>query len=183
MKKRFNFIITALLLLFISQLQANTLKEIEQQFSDSVITTKITAQFTENTNLNPLKISISTSQGIVRLSGYVGDKQAFVDALRIAKNTHGVKSVLANHLYIKKVNTVFTDAFITAEVETAVLKAKVLDDESIPLVGINATTTNGVVTLSGNVPSIKAIASIIKRINVIHGVKKIITHLQVKDNA
>lgn len=183
MKKCFNFIVTALLIFFISQLQANNLKEIEQNLSDSVITTKITAQFAENTNLNPLKISISTDHGIVKLSGYVGDKQAFVDALRIAKNTHGVKSVHASNLYIKKVNTAFTDAFITAEVETAVLKAKVLDDESIPLAGINATTTNGVVTLSGNVSSAQSLASIIKRVNDIHGVKKIITHIQVKENA
>lgn len=183
MKKCFNFIISALLILIFSQLQANNLKEIRQELSDSVITTKITAQFAENTNLNPLKISISTDQGVVRLSGYVGDKQAYVDALRIAKNTRGVQSVRAGNLYIKKVNTSFTDAYITAKVETAVLKAKVLDDESIPLVGINATTTNGVVTLSGNVSSAESIASIIKRVNAIHGVKKIITRLQIKDNA
>lgn len=183
MSKRIYFIITAALIFFISQLQANNLKKIEQDISDSVITTKITAKFTENKNLNPLKISISTDKGIVKLSGYVGDKQAFVDALRIAKNTNGVQSVQASDLYIKKVNTAFTDAFITAEVETAVLKAKVLDDESIPLVGINATTTNGVVTLSGSLASAQSIASIIKRVNEIRGVKKIISHLQIKDNA
>lgn len=177
------FIITAVFVFFISQLQAHNLKEIEQELSDSMITTKITAKFAENTNLNPLKISIETDQGVVKLSGYVGDKQAFVDALRIAKKTHGVKSVRANDLYIKEVNTAFTDAFITAKVETAVLKAKVLDDESIPLVGINATTKNGVVTLSGNVPSAQSLASIIKRVNVIRGVKKIITLIQIKDNA
>ncbi len=177
------FIITAVFVFFISQLQAHNLKEIEQELSDSMITTKITAKFAENTNLNPLKISIETDQGVVKLSGYVGDKQAFVDALRIAKQTHGVKSVRANDLYIKEVNTAFTDAFITAKVETAVLKAKVLDDESIPIVGINATTKNGVVTLSGNAPSAQSLASIIKRVNVIRGVKKIITLIQIKDNA
>jgi len=74
---------------------------------------------------------------VVKLSGFVKNKDAFVDALRIAKNTAGVKSVRTTDLYIKKVNTAFTDAFITAQVETAVLKAKVLDDESIPLVGMS----------------------------------------------
>ena len=182
MRKNIYFIITAILIIFTSQLHAKNLNTIEQDISDSVITTKITAKFAENKNLNPLKISISTDKGIVKLSGYVGDSQAFVDALRIAKNTKGVKSVRTNDLYIKKVNTAFTDAFITARVETAVLKAKVLDDESIPLVGINATTTNGVVTLSGNVKSAQSIASIINRVNAIRGVKKIITHLQIEDN-
>lgn len=183
MRKSIYCIISALLLFFISQIQANNLQKIEQDISDSLITTKITAQFAENTNLNPLKISVTTNQGVVQLSGYVKDRQAFVDALRITKTTKGVISVRASNLYIKKVNTAFTDAFITAKVETAVLKAKVLDDESIPLVGINATTTNGVVTLSGTVKSDYSIASIIKRVNAIRGVKKIITLLQIKDNA
>lgn len=175
-------IIAAILFVFVGQIQGSSLKSVEQELSDSLITAKITAQFAERSHLNPLKISITTTQGIVQLSGNVGDKQAFVDALRIAKNTKGVKSVRTNNLYIKKVNTAFTDAFITAKVETAVLKAKVLDDESIPLVGINATTNNGVVTLSGNVKSAEAIASIIKRVNAIRGVKKIITLLAIKDN-
>lgn len=181
MRKSIFLAITTTLLLFLTQLQAGDLTKIEQDLSDSVITTKITAKYTENRNLNPLKISVSTSDGMVHLSGFVKDKQAFVDALRIAKNTNGVKSVRANDLYIKKVNTAFTDAFITARVETAVLKAKVLDDESIPLVGINATTTNGVVTLTGNLKSAQSIAAIIKRVNAIRGVKKIIANLQVKD--
>ena len=175
-------IFTVFTLFFTSPLQANPrLNQIEQELSDSVITTKITARYTESKNLNPLKISVSTTEGVVHLSGHVRDKLAFVDALRIAVNTKGVKSVRTNDLYIKKVNTAFTDAFITARVETAVLKAKVLDDESIPLVGINATTTDGVVTLTGHLKSAQSIAAIIKRVNTIRGVKKIIANLQVKD--
>jgi hyperosmotically inducible protein len=177
------YTITVVSLLFIQSLQASNLKGLEQNLSDTVITTKITAQFTENKNLNPLKIFVDTKNGVVTLSGFVKDKHAFVDALRIAKNTKGVKTVQANELDIKKVNTAFTDAFITARVETAVLKAKVLDDESIPLVGINAKTVNGVVTLSGQVHNAQALAYILERVNAIQGVKKIITNLKVKDNA
>ncbi|TAL64300.1 MAG: BON domain-containing protein [Legionella sp.] len=181
MRKSIFFLLNAFAIFFATELYADNLKAIEQDLSDSVITAKITAQFTEYTNLNPLKITATTQDGVVTLKGYVKDKQAFVDALRIAKTTNGVKSVHASHLYIKKVNTAFTDAFITAKVETAVLKAKVLDDETIPLVGINATTTNGVVTLSGTVKSSGSIAAIIKRVNAIHAVKKIITKLTVKE--
>jgi len=182
MHQKFTCILTALLVFFITQLHAADIGSIKQDISDSVITTKITAQFTEYTNLNPLKITATTEDGVVTLKGFVKDKQAFVDALRIAKTTNGVKSVHASGLYIKKVNTAFTDAFITAKVETAVLKAKVLDDETIPLVGINATTTNGVVTLSGNVKSSQSIVAIIKRVTAIHAVKKVITNLKVKED-
>lgn len=161
---------------------AADLKVIEREISDSVITTKVTAKFTKNIHLNPFKIYVSTDNGIVRLSGNVKDKDAFIEALRIAKNTKGVKAVDAENLNIKIVNTALTDAYITAKVETAILKAKVLDDESIPIVGINAKTVNGIVTLSGEVKNVNSIIKIIKRVNNIKGVKKIITELQIKDS-
>ncbi|MDI1352927.1 MAG: BON domain-containing protein [bacterium] len=181
MRKKLYYFITIFSVFFITSLHAQDLKAIEQNISDSVITTKITAQFAESKHLNPLKISVTTSQGIVSLHGFVGDKQAYIDALRIVKNTAGVKAVNDQNLAIKKVNTAFTDAFITAKVETAVLKAKVLEDESIPLVGINAHTVNGVVTLSGTVKNPKSVAAIIKYTNSIPGVKKIITNLEVQE--
>ncbi|HAT6335822.1 TPA: BON domain-containing protein [Legionella pneumophila] len=182
MPKCMHFILATALIFVTSTFYASNLLEIEQEVSDSVITAKITAKFAESRHLNPLKISIDTEKGIVTLSGYAPDKQAFIDALQIAKNTKGVKAVHAKDLHIKKVNTAFTDAFITAEVETAVLKAKILDDESIPLVGINASTTNGEVTLSGHVKSARSIAAIIKRVNEIPGVKKIVTNLEIQEN-
>lgn len=180
MRSFLNFIISSLLLLCVGFAHAdNNLKELEQQLSDSVITTKIKAKFTKNRDLNPLKISVSTKDGIVTLKGNVKDNQAFVDALHLAKVTKGVKTVEADDLIIKQVNTALTDTYITAKVEAAVLKAKVFDDESIPLVGINATTVNGTVTLSGNVKQRKSIVAIIKRVNAVHGVKKIVSKLQV----
>lgn len=162
----------------IAHAEAN-LEEIEQNISDSVITTKITAKFTKDSDLNPLKIHVSTNMGIVTLQGFVSDKQAFVKALTLAKKTKGVKAVETDNLIIKQVNMGITDAYITAKVEAAILKAKVFDDESIPLVGINASTSNGTVTLTGKVKQDKSIVSIIKRVNAIDGVKKIISNLQV----
>lgn len=182
MRRPLRLMLLTFFVFFISQLHAADLKNIEQELSDSVITTKITAKYTKNKNLNPLKILVSTDDGVVKLTGHVKDKQAFVDALRLAHKTKGVKSVDTDNLIIKPVNTGLTDAYITAKVETAVLKAKVLDDESIPLAGINAKTNNGTVTLSGNVKSNASIIAILKRVNAINGVKKIISYLQVNPN-
>jgi hyperosmotically inducible protein len=182
MRRLLHLVLISFFAFFISQPHAADLKNIEQELSDSMITTKITAKYTKNNNLNPLKILVSTEDGVVKLSGHVKDKQAFVDALRLAHITKGVKSVDTEDLIIKPVNTSLTDAYITAKVETAVLKAKVLDDESIPLAGINAKTINGTVTLSGNVKSNTSIIVILKRVNTISGVKKIISYLQVNAN-
>ncbi|MBA2650954.1 MAG: BON domain-containing protein [Tatlockia sp.] len=176
-----NFLIGLILGFSLSFAYADSnLEEIEQNISDSVITTKITAKFTQNSDLNPLKISVSTTNGVVTLSGDVINKIAFIDALKIAKQTKGVKTVIVSKLIIRQVNTSFTDAYITAKVEAAVLAAKVLDDESIPIVGINASTSNGTVTLTGKVQQQKSIVAIIKRVHDVDGVKKIISNLQVK---
>lgn len=155
------------------------LKALEQEISDSVITTKITTKFAKDKHLNPLKIFVSTQKGIVTLRGHVKDKEAFISALRITKGVKGVRNVDADELEIKQVNTAFTDAYITTKVEAAVLKAKVLDDESIPLVGINATTTNGIVTLSGALKNTSSIPFLLKRTLAVKGVKQIISKLEV----
>lgn len=181
MLKRWMVLFGALL---VGHLYANgSLNEITQDISDSVISTKITAKYTENMMLNPLKIGVSTEKGVVTLSGHVKSKKAFVEALRLAVNTKGVRHVDTDDLHIKKVNTAFTDAFITAKVETAVLKAKVLDNESIPLAGINAHTKNGTVTLTGKVKDYDVISDILKRVHQVRGVKKIISNLSIEKGA
>ncbi len=160
----------------------NSLKTIERGISDSVITTTITAKYTKSRFLNPLKIHVTTRKGVVMLTGDVRSKKAFVEALRLAVNTRGVKQVDTDDLSIAKVNSGFTDAYITARIEAAVLKAKVLDDESIPLVGISAHTKNGEVTLSGELSNEKALSAILKRVNSIRGVKKVISNITIEEN-
>lgn len=153
--------------------------ELEQELSDSVITTKIIAKYTKNKQVNPFKIHVATVDGRVRLVGFVKDHIAFSEALRLAKNTRGVKTIDARELKIKQVNLAFTDAYITTKVEAAVLKAKLLEDESIPLVGINASTQNGIVTLTGAVKHSKSVVAILKYVARVGGVKKVISELTV----
>lgn len=180
MRTFLNLMLSTLLLTLVGLAHAESnFEEIEQTIQDSVITTKINAQFAKNHILNPLKIHVTTNNGIVTLRGNIKNRESFVNALRLTKAIKGVKAVETDDLVIKQVNTSFTDAYITAKVEAAVLKAKVFDDESIPIVGINATTSNGTVTLSGEVKKNKSVGAIIRRVNNVDGVKKIISHLKV----
>src|SRR5687768_12283750 len=98
MPKTFRIFFAFILVFFVSSTFATNLQVIEQELSDSVITTKIKAKFTKNKDLNPLKISVNTENGVVNLSGYVKNKEAFVLALRLASNTTGVKTVDTEHL-------------------------------------------------------------------------------------
>lgn len=183
MQNKTLFLWTLLLMFCITKVGATDFKHLEEELSDAMITTKITAKYTEQQNLNPLKVNVMTENGHVTLKGHVKDKKAMMDALLIAKSTIGVKSINAEHLEIKDVNTAMTDSYITAKVETAVLKAKVLDDESIPIIGINATTQNGVVTLSGDVKQSQSIQPLLQRVLAVDGVKKVISKLKVNPNA
>ena len=178
--KKLAYIMITFLVIFCSNFTYSAdLKKIEDNISDTVITTKLTAKFTKSTLLNPFKISISTHDGHIKLSGHVNNTESFLEVLRLAKTTKGVKSIDVGQLEIKPVNTLFTDAYITAKVEAALLKAKILDDESIPLVGINASTENGVVTLTGQVKNAKSIDLILKRVGAVHGVKEIDSKLTI----
>lgn len=174
---RLTCILTTLLYLtygFAAQPQNTT-----RQQSDRVITQKITSQFAKNAILNALKLSVTTHNGLVTLKGRVNNKKAFVEALQLIQSTKGVRFIDVDQLEIKPENTRLADAYITAKVETAILKAKVLDDESIPLVGINATTENGIVHLSGSVKHQDSIKHIIKRVSAVKGVKKVLSNLSV----
>lgn len=172
-------VFTLIMLCSLNLVHAVPLKKIEENLSDSVITAKLTAKFTKDTQLNPFKVYVSTNHGRVTLKGHVKNKEAFIEAIRVTKSTKGVRSVNADQLEIKPVNTALTDAYITAKVETAILKAKVIDDESIPLVGINATTKDGVVTLTGKIKHTNSIKFILKRVTAVSGVKKVISKLTV----
>ena len=151
MRKSLHLMLAITLICSINQVHASSIKAKMPVLNDSTITSNITAQFEKKPNLTPSKITILTQQGVVKLSGEVKDKQTLIDAFWLARTTKGVKLVDVDDLEIKRINTTLSDAYITAKVETAVLKAKILDDESIPLVGINATTANGIVTLTGEV--------------------------------
>ena len=173
------FIFALLFACVLTPTYAGRMQVIEQKLSDTLITTKITTSYAQHKNLSLLKLMVSTQDGVVKLRGHVNDNQAFVDALRIAKNTQGVLKVNVDDLEIKRVNTQFTDVYITTKVEAAILVAKVFDDESIPLVGIHASTYNGIVTLTGDLKNLRSIDFILKRANKVAGVKKIISHLSV----
>jgi hyperosmotically inducible periplasmic protein len=158
---------------------ATSFEKIGQEIDDSVITTKIKAEYTKESLLNPFKISVTTNKGIVHLDGYVDNKKAYAKAIDIATNTHGVDKVDAKKLLIKKVNTRLTDAYITTKAEATILKTKIAKDESIPLVGIKVTTKNGVITLTGKVKKASSIDTLINAIKKINGVKQVISKIEV----
>jgi len=61
--------------------------------SDAAITTAVKSKMLADTNVGGLKIDVDTSDGVVTLTGDVNGPGEKAEALRIARETDGVKSV------------------------------------------------------------------------------------------
>jgi hyperosmotically inducible protein len=76
-------------------------KEVKRIASDSLITSKVKAKMLGDEGLKSLKVSVETHRGIVLLSGFVTTEDQIKQAVKIATDTEGVKSV-KNSLVLKK---------------------------------------------------------------------------------
>src|SRR3979409_940347 len=74
---------------------AKSVKEsIKENVSDSVITTKIKAEYAKDKDVSALNIKVDTDdKGVVTLSGNAKSKAEADKAVTIARNTKGVTSV------------------------------------------------------------------------------------------
>jgi hyperosmotically inducible protein len=124
--------------------------EVKNLVSDSTITAAINAKFLADPDIKSLGISATTVNGVVRLTGTVPNLAMNDRAISVAKETSGVKEVISE-LEIKpssKAANLISDSSITSKI-----KAKYLADADIKALDVHVETTNGMVTLTGNVPN------------------------------
>ncbi len=65
-----------------------------EQLSDAAITTKVKAKLAADPEINPFNISVETNEGVVTLQGRVAKLVAKTEAVKLARNTSGVKRVI-----------------------------------------------------------------------------------------
>ncbi|OOG41380.1 BON domain-containing protein [Rhodanobacter sp. C05] len=68
--------------------------------ADAWITTKVKSEFATTKNIPSTDISVSTSGGVVTLTGSVATAQTKAKAVRVAKSVKGVKSVDSSGLTV-----------------------------------------------------------------------------------
>jgi hyperosmotically inducible protein len=72
----------------------STTESIKEHVSDSVITTKIKAEYAKDKDVSALNIRVDTDdKGVVTLSGNAKSKAEADKAVKIARDTKGVSSV------------------------------------------------------------------------------------------
>jgi len=133
--------------------------------SDTDITAKVKLKYVGDKALKGSDISVNTTNGVVTLTGSASSSDAKEHAEDVAQAVKGVKSV-SNELKTPsssklgaetksaahEAKTGVSDSWITTKV-----KSSLLADSVTKGFDIKVTTTNGVVVLSGKVPSKDAV--------------------------
>lgn len=134
-------------------------KGTSQYTSDAVITAQVKAKIATEKDI-PISISVTTTKGVVYLTGEVDTGLQADKAAELAASVHGVKDVDDSKLKVKSSDNYFNDAFITAKVKGHLLQ--LTGDKKIGSNDIKVETTDGVVHLFGTINK-SADESVIKK--------------------
>ena len=152
--------------------------------TDTAITAKVKSQFMGDDRLKSSSISVTTTNGVVTLTGSASDSDAKSAAEKLASSVEGVKSVdddlqtssptttvgakvdKAAH----KTKRVASDSWITTKV-----KSELMADSVSKGFDVSVTTTHGVVVLKGNLASQDAIDHVKDLTEKVKGVKSVDT--------
>jgi hyperosmotically inducible periplasmic protein len=165
--------------------------------SDPGITTAVKSKMAADDTVKSYRIDVDTKDRVVTLSGAVDTPQARERAVEIARGTDGVKDVV-DRLTVTPGATPTTgiddplqqkaresadkakaampdlsDAGITTKV-----KSKFLGDTNVPGLAIDVDTKDGVVTLTGNVPTAAEKQRALKLAKETDGVKSVVDKIK-----
>lgn len=147
---------------------------VANDISDSAVTGRVKMALD-----NYRDITVTTDDGVVKLTGNVDSKQDRDAAVKRARQVNGVKSVkddlMVNGQKSESVGDYIDDASITT-----VLKGKYLGQKGLDSLDISVETVNGVVTLSGDVENETQIPMAETLAKDTDGVTGVVNHLKVK---
>lgn len=165
--------------------------------TDAAITTNVKTKLAADEAVKAYEVDVTTRNRVVTLSGEVESQMAKEQALRIARETDGVREVV-DELQIgeaepttgvfpgvnrddeadrgagREAGTALSDAGITTAVKT-----KLLADAAVKGVTIDVDTANGIVTLSGRVASRAEADQALELARNTEGVKSVVDRLQI----
>ena len=165
---------------FAAQAQApkdkTTTEKAKATVSDSWITSKTKMALFADDRVKGTQVSVDTKNGIVHLRGKVDSDEAKQAAADVAKGIDGVKSV-KNDLQV--VSPAARKAVDTNDKEiTRAVQSRLSKDGQLKKVDVR--TDGGVVTLTGEVPSLTAAAKASEMARYVGGVKSVKNELTVR---
>ncbi|HET9112394.1 MAG TPA: BON domain-containing protein [Burkholderiales bacterium] len=164
-----------------SATSADTSQSTAANASDADITAHVQTKLKETRALGKSHIHVTTSDGVVTLTGKASSTSAKSEAERVAKSVDGVKAVhnkLNNSTYSKdkaEAHSVMTDtereasdAWITTKV-----KSDILANSLTKGFDVNVDTRHGVVYLKGHLANQTAVDHVKRIAESVHGVKSV----------
>ena len=167
----------------------------DQPVDDSVITTKVKAQFVKDRYVRARDVEVKTVNGVVELSGTVRSKNEASRAASIARKVTGVKSV-KNDLQVaakpaasapekmsdkdRPATTQGSDRPVADSVITTKVKALFVKDKEVSFRNIGVKTVNGVVHLSGTAKSQQEVDKAVSMTRDVTGVKSVQNDIRVQ---
>lgn len=152
--------------------------------SDTWITTKVKAELATTKGVSSTDVSVTTVDGLVTLTGVLSSKAEIERAVALTRGIEGVHDVDAAGLKVgnpakvaaadnepdssRSVGDVVDDSWITTKV-----KADLAVTEGVPSTSISVTTVDGVVTLTGALPSELAVKKAVATARAIKGVRQV----------
>jgi hyperosmotically inducible protein len=145
---------------------------------DSAITTKVKASYLGDDRLKGSHIKVTTTNGVVTLTGSASSAASKDAAEQLAKGVDGVTSVDdelvtpsssgAAHRAMAKTERVGSDSWITTKV-----KSEIMADSVSKGFAVSVKTVHGVVMLSGVLPNDDAVAHVKDLAQKVEGVKSV----------
>lgn len=148
--------------------------------ADAAIVADINAKVAADKTTSGLKVSITSHDGVVTLTGHVNTDTEVDKLIQIAESNPDVKDVETNQLKIKKSKHTMSDITITAKVKAMYVKEKLFGDKDISVMGVSVETVNGVVFLTGAVENQMEADNAVKYAKSVEGVKSVDSKLEVK---
>jgi hyperosmotically inducible protein len=158
--------------------------------SDVGITTAVKSKLAADDTVKAYKIDVDTKEGVVTLTGEVPSQAAKETAVQIARATDGVSSVVDNLTIAMaeadrgigdataatagRVADVASDAMLTSSIKT-----KLLADPDVAALKIDVDSSNGVVTLTGNVKTAAERDEALRIARETEGVKSVVDRLKI----
>jgi hyperosmotically inducible protein len=173
----FSFFVLFSLLITGSFYMIEMAKAAHGTMGDADITSTVKDKISANSTLSNANIDVSTTEGVVKLSGTVNTVDQMTTAAEVAQATTGVTDVDTSNIIITDKSAdskqPFTDALITAKVKGMFIQKKLFSDANIAAMSISVDTNNGIVSLSGTAESQEQIDNAIKIAKAIKDVKEV----------
>jgi hyperosmotically inducible protein len=145
---------------------------------DSAITARVKASYMNDDRLKGAHIKVTTTNGVVTLTGSAGSAASKDAAEELARGVDGVKSIDdevmtpsssgSAHRAVAKTERVGSDSWITTKV-----KSEIMTDSISKGFKVSVKTVNGVVMLSGVLPNDDAVAHVKDLAQKVEGVKSV----------